>query len=141
MFILKSVAEASDWSMVHSSYGNPTSFSFLAPLSVLLLKDSHIRCTPWSVLRRGDFEHFVRVLKQRLLKVDAAFIFLNLTQVGHARAITAFYGLSSPTHFYSGEIHTNWDMKAAKPAPCETDQQPPPTLLKNGYPSNNFKFF
>ena len=43
--------------------------------------------------------------------------------------------------FAQSEIHTNWDVTLATPAFCKARQQVSPTLHKNGYPPNNFKFF
>ena len=56
MFILKSVSEDSDWSMVHLFYKDPT-LSFQFPFAFVFYsiydKNLHIRCTPWSVFQDG----------------------------------------------------------------------------------------
>jgi hypothetical protein len=95
------------------------------------------------VSRRGDFEHFVCVLNARLsCEVNAR---LNASVFaeggGNGDCNVESPRPPFPKRFPLGKTHANWELADPRPTSRDFVLDRHPTLLKNGCPSNNFKFF
>jgi hypothetical protein len=97
----------------------PTSFSFLAPLGLYSQRLTHALHSLVRVSRRGDFEHFVRVLKQRLNGICCFRTSISLKQDEEELLLTAH----SPTLLPKTKS-TRTVYGGANPSSCKESNSP-----------------
>jgi hypothetical protein len=127
--------------MVPPPGGIPTSpcgFTFVAP-SAFSPKDSRVRCTPWSVFQDGAFKSISTAsrLCGTPVRGESAQMLL-----GPARAVRGGDRIAAPRPQPVARAEpTQSAMARAKPLRSRRSQRAPDTLLLNGCPSSNFRFF
>ena len=119
----------------------PTSFSFLAPLSLFISKTHTFVALLGPCFKTGWFWAFRSSLEAATLKSRCCF---RLPQCRSNKKWLGYNSFLGPTFLITllpKTTSTRTENEVAKLSFCKESQQPRLTLLKNGYPSNNFKFF